>query len=457
MNERAWIRRGRLAALIAAFTALSAMAQAPALEHARALLAAGNAKEAYAELSPLERSMAGNAEFDYLLGVAALDSGHNDEAIIAFERVLALIPEHAGAQMDLARAYYAAGSFDLAEAAFQRLRSANPPAPTLAAINRYLDAIKARRHEATAGWQGFGELGMGYDSNITGVPGDFGAAVDRTFGIPGIQPTGNAIRRSAAFVHGAAGTDYHRPFGDGWSGFAGGEIRGRAYKDESDFNILSGEVHAGAARRSGSDQWRAVVSYAPFSQKGTAPGDPQPTNDRRVASLGLDWRRSLDTRTQIGLGIQANAVRFPDNDIEDFNQVLVSASWLKSFEGRGSPMLYVTAFASDDRAPHELADGVSKSKNIGGVRSYLQFSVNPKLQIFGGLGVILRRDKEAGARGAADERGRDAYGEASIGLAWQFRESCALRLQYLYSRNSSNIDIYDFNRYEVTTAIRCDL
>ena len=60
-----------------------------------------------------------------------------------------VIPEHAGAQMDLARAYYAAGSFDLAEAAFQRLRSANPPAPTLAAINRYLDAIKARRHEAT--------------------------------------------------------------------------------------------------------------------------------------------------------------------------------------------------------------------------------------------------------------------------------------------------------------------
>jgi len=53
---------------------------------------------------------------NYLLGVSALDSGRTDEAVIAFERVLAVMPNHAGAQMDLARAYYATGSFDLAEA-----------------------------------------------------------------------------------------------------------------------------------------------------------------------------------------------------------------------------------------------------------------------------------------------------------------------------------------------------
>jgi len=32
-----------------------------------------------------------------------------------------------------------------------------------------------------------------------------------------------------------------------------------------------------------------------------------------------------------------------------------------------------------------------------------------------------------------------------------------LRLQYVYTRNQSNIDIYDFNRYEITSTIRCDL
>ena len=70
---------------------------------------------------------------------------------------------------------------------------------------------------------------------------------------------------------------------------------------------------------------------------------------------------------------------------------------------------------------------------------------------------MYRRDKDVGARGAEDVRGRDTYGEALIGLGWQFREACTMRLQYIYTRNASNIDIYDFSRYEVTSAIRCDL
>ena len=40
--------------------------------------------------------------------------------------------------------------------------------------------------------------------------------------------------------------------------------------------------------------------------------------------------------------------------------------------------------------------------------------------------------------------------EASLGVAWQFRDKCTLRLQYAYSHNSSNIDIYDFNRSEIS-------
>jgi hypothetical protein len=87
----------------------------------------------------------------------------------------------------------------------------------------------------------------------------------------------------------------------------------------------------------------------------------------------------------------------------------------------------------------------------------VQYSVTPQVQVFGGLGGIVRRDRDMGARGAPDVRGRDVFGEVSLGLAWQFRETCTLRLVYLYSRNSSNIDIYDYNRYEIGSTIRCDM
>jgi tetratricopeptide (TPR) repeat protein len=440
---------------------VAAVAQDAVLDSARRLLAAGNAKQAYVELSAVQDKMTGMPEFDYLLGVAALDSGKTEDAIIAFERVLALMPNHAGAQMDLARAYYAAGSFDLAEAAFLKLRAANPPPAAQIAINNYLDAIQTRKRQTTAGWAAFGELGLGYDSNITGVPGNFGAAAQQSFNLVGIEATGNAIKRSAGFAQGAIGAEYHHPLGRGWSWFAGGEARGRIYQREEDFNIAQGEVHAGAALNAGDDQYRASAAYSPFSQKGAAPGDPQPTNDRRMGGVAFDWRHALDTRTQLGFGVQLNDIRFPENKVEDFKQVYLAASYLKSFERRGSPLLYLTAFATNDRAHQQFDNGVdgvsTKSKNLGGLRSYLQYSISPKLQAFNGLGVIWRKDKDDYARSTEVAAGKDTYLEFSLGLAWQFRDKCALRLQWAYSHNSSNIDIYDFNRNEISSNIRCEM
>jgi hypothetical protein len=443
---------------LGALAATPALADPQALDNARRLLAGGNAKQAYEVLAPLQDKLIGQPEYDYLLGVAALDSGRLEESIIAFERVLALIPNHAGAQMDLARAYYAAGSYDLAEAAFVKLRASNPPPAAQQAIGRYLEAIQARKHQTQAGWNGFGELGLGYDSNITGVPVDFGAAAQQSFNLVGIEPTGNSIKRSAAFVQGGIGAEYSRPLTRGWSLFGGGEARGRAYQDESDFNSVQAEARFGGALNSGQNQYRGTVSYLHYNQDGEAPGDPRPTSDRRMAGATLDWRHALDTKTQVGFSVQANAVRFPENEIEDFNQVFVSASWLKSFERPGVPMLYVTAFASDDRALNEFADGLTtKSKRLAGVRSYLQYSLGPKLQVFNGLGLIHRRDKDDFARSTTVADGRDNYLEASLGLSWNFRERCALRMQYAFSRNSSNIDIFDFNRHEVSSTIRCDM
>ena len=456
MRQRARVR-GAIAFAIAALVTTAAHADPQALERARRLIAAGDHQQAYADLAALQDSLTGQPEFDYLLGVAALESARLEEAIIAFERVLALMPNHAGAQMDLARAYYAAGSFDLAEAAFRKLQAANPPPAAQQAIARYLEAIQNRKQQTQAGWTAFADLGLGYDSNITGVPVDFGAAAQQAFNLIGIEATGNAIKRSAGFLQGGIGAEYSRPLQRGFSVYAGGEARGRAYHDESDFNSASVQVQGGAALNDGRNQWRAGASFLVFGQEGAAPGDPRPTNDRRMGGASLDWRRALDTKTQVGAALQLNAIRFPENEIEDFDQVFASVSWLKSFERTGVPLLFLAAFASHDRAPNEFADGTTKSKNLAGLRSYFQYSLSPKLQLFNGLALIHRRDRDEFARSTLVENGRDTYGEVSFGAQWQFREKCGLRVQYAFSTNRSNIDIYDFDRHEVSSTIRCEL
>ena len=454
-------RRARWMTTLAAFLlvagATPALANPEALERARRLLVENNPKQAYMELIKLEGQLAGNIDFDYLLGVAALDSGKIDDAIVAFERVLAVNPNHAGAQMDLARAYFMAGSFDLAEAAFRQLAASNPPAVAQQTINRYLEAIESRKRQTTPGWSGWAELGLGYDDNITGVPTDFGAAAQQSFGIVGIEATGNSVKRDAFFGSASGALEYSHPLSGGWGVFAGGEARGRGYSGESDFNSLYGDLRGGAALNDGPTQWKFVAGYQAFNQEGAYTGDPKITNDRRTAYGQGDWKYMLDTKTQVGLGLQYSQVRFPTNDVEDFDQVFLQGSWLRSFETKGVPLIYLSAFASDDRAVNKIpGTDIDKSKNLFGMRGYGQYSLSSTLNLFSALGFVLRRDKDPFARSTTVEDGEDRFSEFLLGVNWQFRKSCAVRAQWSYTRNASNIDLYDFKRNEVSTAVRCD-
>ena len=444
-------------ALFTGLWSLHVFADPALLREALQLLSAGNPKHAYMLLVKQEPQLAGDVEFDYLLGLAALDSGKIDEAIIAFERVLQKEPNNAGARLDLARAYFNHGSMDLAQANFQALKASNPPTAARMVIDKYLAAIRERRAQTGNSFSAWGETALGYDSNITGVPTDFTSAVASAFNLTGITPTGNSIKRKAPYLAAAAGVDYSYALKAGWAAFVGGEARGRAYRHESDFNSISGEVRGGASWAGGPQQLRLTGGYNRFNQQGQAPGDPKPTNDRSTALVAADYRYAFNDRQQVNFGVAGTRVKFLKNDIEDFDAATVTAGFLQAFDRKGAPFLQVSGFYSRDEALHKLADGVSdKSKRVIGVRSYFQYSLTEKLAWFNGIGFSRRSDQSAFARATEIEFGRDRLADVSLGVNWRFQPKCAVRAQWLASRNNSNIAIYDFTRHEVSSTIRCD-
>jgi len=453
----------RTAPKLAAMTLIVLMSSATwadpdLIRRAQQLLAAGNAKQAYTDLIAAQDRLAENLEFNYLLGVAALDSGKVDEAIISFERVLAANPNNAGAKLDLARAYFTVGSYDLAEASFRELVASNPPAETRVAINGYLDAIASKRKQRKQRLFAWGESSLGYDTNITGVPADFTSAVQSAFNLVGVNPTGNSIKRKAPYLAVAAGADYVWPLNAELSALVGGELRGRAYRRESDFNSRFGEIRAGGTWMSGQQNWRVMTNASRFDQDGAAPGDPKPTNERTTATVSAEYRYALSSAKQLSVGISGGQIRFPKNEIEDFNSTTATLGWSQVFEGKASPLWMLNGFYSDDKAVRALADGVTdKSKKISGIRHTLQYSLTEKLSLFHTLGATLRKDKSAFARANTVEFGRDTLADAAIGFNWRFQSKCSLRVQWLGSRNDSNIAIYDHTRHEVSSNIRCEV
>jgi tetratricopeptide (TPR) repeat protein len=453
----------RVLGALVTLMAVSATANPKLLMDATKLLAEGNPKQAYMMLVAEQSKLAGSIDFDYLLGVAALDSGKSSEAIIAFERVLAQQPNNAGALMDLGRAYFTAGSLDLAEATFKQLQVSNPPEAAKTAIERYLTSIAERR----AGAQGksanaWGEVALGYDSNITGVPNDFTRAVQVAFNIPGVEPTGNSIKRKAPYVTLGVGGDWMIPLRGAFAAHLGGEARGRAFREkdgnnEGDFNSTLAELRAGVAWAQARQAWRIGLTGHRFDQEGQAPGEPKQTNNRNTATLSADYRYTLSEKQELTAGLSGSRLRFPDNDIEDINATGFNLGFTRQLEGARRPVLNLSGFFSDDKAVRKLADGVSdKSKRVGGVRGGLQWTWSESLSIYNVLGYSQRRDQSAFARATEIEFGRDRLADLALGVTWKFQPRCTLRAQWFAAKNDSNIAIYDYTRNEVSSNIRCD-
>lgn len=427
-------------------------------QEARLLIAEVKAKQAYMLLIVEQDKLIGNVEYDYLLGVAALDSGKIDESIIAFERVLAIQPKNAGAQLDLARAYYTAGSLDLAEGTFRKLKALSPPAAAIDAIDKYLAAIEQRRIAARRQIAMWSETTIGYDSNLTGVPNDFTSAVQQAFNLAGVLPTGNSLKRKAPYLGAAIGADFLFPLSASWNGYLGGDVRGRGYRKEASFNSGTADARAGAIWERGIHQLRLNSGYNAFWQKGDAPGEPKPTNDRRAATASTEYRLSLSSSTQLTVGLIGVQTRFVTNNTEDFNSSVGSLSMLNAWSMKGSPITQLTLFRSNDRAVRTLADGVTdKSKQLTGVRAFVQFSASDRLAFFQSIGVTDRVDKFGFARATTVEFGKDVLGDVTLGVNWRFRQGCSMRAQWLASRNRSNIAIYEYTRQEASSTIRCEM
>jgi outer membrane protein len=113
------------------------------IERARRLLEQRQPRQAYDLLLPHESLRAGDPEFDYLLGIAATDAGVPERGVFAFERVLALQPNHHLARAEIARAFLLLGERDSARREFEIVRRQPVPASVKQVIDHYLSAIAA--------------------------------------------------------------------------------------------------------------------------------------------------------------------------------------------------------------------------------------------------------------------------------------------------------------------------
>ena len=424
----------------------SAFAADPDLARAEALMKDGKAADAYLLLEPFEFEQSGNLKFDYLLGIAALDSGKPDKATIAFERVLAVDPNFAGARIDMGRAYFQLGDITRAKTEFEAVLTQNPPPAAKATIDNYLVAIEKLESAKQTKATGYIEAGIGHDSNVNFATSQSQIQVPALGNLTFIlNPTG--VKTPDDYIGIAFGGEVTRQVNPGLGFFAGADVRNRTNSTQDLFDSTSLDARAGVAFGEGRNVYRFGVLGGKYELDGK--------NNRDTSGINAEWRHMISAASQVSAFGQYARYRFePSISVNNFDQSTLGANWL-NIVNDGKGLLLASLFTGDERAP-ERADG---GKRFNGLRFGGQTQLNEKTEMFAWFGAQFSKYQQANASfsTATDAVTRDdKQYDGNIGINWHFDNAWTLRPQISYIRNNSNIVIYQFDRVDVSVTIRRD-
>lgn len=413
------------------------------LQKAQELMKQGRPSDAFALLDPLEDSRAGDVEFDYLLGISALDSGKADRATLAFERVLAVNPNFAGARLDMARALFQLGDLPRAKTEFEAVLGQNPPDQARSVIAQYLDAIEKAEKAKNRRISGYLELVVGRDDNVNNSTSVGTINVPALGNLPfTLSPTN--LKTGDNFKTFAGGVDFAYQLQQNFGFFAGADLRERWNFTQDRFNSGSRDLRAGVAIGEAANQLRlrADVGWADLDNR----------LSRTVEGVSGDWRYMINPANQLNAFSAYSRNRFTDPAVvvNSFDSSL-SGVGLTHIVAEGKGALFGSYFFGKERDTDGRADG---AKVIYGFRLGGQAALRENLDLFatastqkGHFGrenatfLVLRSDEQ---------------NDIVVGLNWRFAKDWTLRPQVLQSSNKSNISIFEYKRTELSAAVRYD-
>ncbi|MFO7602990.1 MAG: tetratricopeptide repeat protein, partial [Gammaproteobacteria bacterium] len=163
---------GRMCALcLLSVTLVCAAPQVRAdLPHLDALIQAQNYPAAYTLATELEAEFAGQADFDFLYAIAAIESGHVHQAIFALERLISQFPDNGRIKVELGRAHFLIGDLQTARDLFAEVLATTPPDNVQKKVRAFIQVIDERQLVLQNRLSAWFKLSAGWDSNYNSAP-----------------------------------------------------------------------------------------------------------------------------------------------------------------------------------------------------------------------------------------------------------------------------------------------
>lgn len=416
------------------------------IEQARDLLDRGAAEDAYALLAPFLSQRAGDPEYDYLLGIAALELRRNTEAVLALERVLAVEPDNAAARAQLGRAYFYLQESESARREFETVSKQDVSPEVRESIGRYLSAIERSAGGEQASAAFFLEFAAGHDSNVNGGPDTGQFAVPATPGtIYRLAPS--ARETPDAFLSVWAGIAARNPLSEGSALISGLSAYKRMNFTETDFGTAYLDGYLGLSRTRDRDTFSLIgqgniflVDDAAFSRA-----------YRNAAGGMLQWTREHDARNQFTAYLQYASLTYPEQSPRDANRYIAGLGLAHALQRRNASV-YGGLYGGAEQVTDAAFDFLSY-RPIG-LLAGGQAASGDRVHLFATAALEWREYADEDPLFA--EKREDWQYSATAGLHYLLRGGWRVSPQLSWLSNDSNLAINEYDRWQVFVSLRRD-
>ena len=414
------------------YYALSINAMATIHQEAQALLDNGKYQHAYHLLNDNETNLAGDPDFDYLLGTAAVMTKNYEQAIYVFERVLVLRPNHAGARLDMAISYYHLGNYEYAKRELQiilKLYRKSAPKPILNAVNSYLSRIEDKLTKFKQSYTA--SLSIGIDDNVN-ARSDYETVMGATLAEK-VKTSNKTVTLGALYSYNHSNT---------LSSSYNILLDASDYINHSELN--KSKIFLKTSLKKDHGLWSASIGPSLTISK----LDGEKLYTQKALDMSVSRQTSKTTLTTISLNESRMRFDKDSNKSSDTDKTTVTLRGSKSFKDY---RLTLSMFAINEKSMGERADGDNKVKglNVSASTKFLSGVGNVKIayqqneyQQLNTLFMVERKDRKP---------------TLSLGYNFPVSKDVTASINFSHIKSLSNIDLYDYQKNQISITFNTKL
>ncbi len=432
--------------LVLSSSLISASPTSP-IQQASDLLEQGDAQAAYTLLYQLEHTYSFNADYNYLLGVSALQTRHYSQARNAFERTLLLQPGNAGAYLDLAITEIELKNFHEARRLLQEIEQRfNPPE----GIRQVINAYNARISSALTPRNYFSShvfIGGGYSDNVNNGTDKSLIELDLGTG-PVLLPVSNSSKSSPdSYSEAGATLSYNIEQGP-WRHQLISAIQRSDYHSMTEFNTVNAVFGANSSISYEQSQIDAGIYYSTVWLDGA---------DYQTSTSGSgQYSYQLPSGLKLASQLRLSQLRYIQTQSNNINraELTFSASKAVSVLGKNS-LLQATLRFNRGSALNNRAGGDEQQWQAG---MALITQLNPQDLARLSLSVGNNNDSTPYNPSLLGPKVRDTQKlRLSASYSHQFNETWSITTGLNIARNRSNIDLFTTDSNELTVRLNYKL